>query len=893
MAKVISANNIQSCAKCTNTSEPIGNETSISRLLVSRHYSISSKVNLEFTYDNGESKEITLAIGDEVSVKYTDDSGVLREVVGTITDIRNKEMSESFKSNTSMGNGNYILQFKIDASEEYGSNVLSVYLINIYDIEPAEIDPGEEPVVSPIAWKEEEAISVKDGLLNIPYNRVEAGKVELVVSYGEDVVAFKEEFDAESANENATFSWSLRSFESLKGTSIEGLSYDEDGNYVYHNGDNDLASEVRSIDEDDTKIIPAGTPLNIEISHFDSVGSESKITQVYIVTEEDVAGVTLGSSSTTPDEPEEEVKTYTVTSTVINGTVDNETLTVNEGEFATVVFTSDEGYDLVNITINGENTGYTGEVTEDNITVTIDNITEDKVIIATFSKSEEEEPVVPTTYTISNIVTNGTVDNETLTVNEGESATIIATPNEGYDQVEVTVNGVSEDISIVDNTVTITIDNITENKDVTITFSKTPVTYTITSNVTDGTVDKLSQTITEGETASVVFTPNEGYDQVEVTVNGEPIEASIIDGTVIITIDSITEDKTIVATFSKTPITYTVNNTVANGTVDNETLTVNEGESATVVFTPEEGYDQVEVTINGVTEDISIVDGLVTVTIDSITEDKTIVATFSKTEVVPITATASIVDGNAVISVANNTDKNINATVIVTSSSDEEVYRYNIEDDETEAVPANGSVDVTWNLRKSISGTEEEVYYAENGNDYIVEAGEYTYTVVYEDDKEVTGTITVLEDDTNAAVNDAIWKYGDVVTTSATDKLMTISYNRLVAGDVQLVVKANDSIVFKEEHSFSTINPNANFTWSMRDFSSLNNTSIEGLTYDEDGVYVYHNGDNSHDEVHSIDEDNSKLIPAGTVLDITITIGNSVLVEQYTVTEEDVTNLTH
>ena len=735
MAKVISVNDIQSCTKCTNTSEPIGNETSISRLLVSRHYSISSKVNLEFTYDNGESKEITLAIGDEVSVKYTDDSGVLREVVGTITDIRNKEMSESFKSNTSMGNGNYILQFKIDASEEYGSNILSVYLINIYDIEPAEIDPGEEPVVSPIAWKEEEVISVKDGLLYIPYNRVEAGKVELVVSYGEDVVVFKEEFDAESANENATFSWSLRSFESLKGTSIEGLTYDEDGNYVYHNGDNDLASEVRSIDEDDTKIIPAGTPLNIEISHFDSVGSESKITQVYTVTEEDVAAVTLGSSSTTPDEPEEEVKTYTVTSTVINGTVDNETLTVNEGEFATVVFTSDEGYDLVNITINGENTGYTGEVTEDNITVTIDNITEDKVIIATFSKSEEEEPVVPTTYTISNIVTNGTVDNETLTVNEGESAT--------------------------------------------------------------------------------------------------------------------------------------------------------------VVFTPEEGYDQVEVTINGVTEDISIVDGLVTVTIDSITEDKTIVATFSKTEVVPITATASIVDGNAVISVANNTDENINATVIVTSSSDEEVYRYNIEDDETEAVPANGSVDVTWNLRKSISGTEEEVYYAENGNDYIVEAGEYTYTVVYEDDKEVTGTITVLEDDTNAAVNDAIWKYGDVVTTSATDKLMTISYNRLVAGDVQLVVKANDSIVFKEEHTFSTINPNANFTWSMRDFSSLNNTSIEGLSYDEDGVYVYHNGDNSHDEVHSIDEDNSKLIPAGTVLDITITIGNSVLVEQYTVTEEDVTNLTH
>ena len=724
MAKVISANDIQSCAKCTNTSEPIGNETSISRLLVSRHYSISSKVNLEFTYDNGESKEITLAIGDEVSVKYTDDSGVLREVVGTITDIRNKEMSESFKSNTSMGNGNYILQFKIDASEEYGSNVLSVYLINIYDIEPAEIDPGEEPVVSPIAWKEEEAISVKDGLLTIPYNRVEAGKVELVVSYGEDVVAFKEEFEAESANENATFSWSLRSFESLKGTSIEGLTYDEDGNYVYHNGDNDLASEVRGIDEDDTKIIPAGTPLNIEISHFDSVGSESKITQVYTVTEEDVAAVTLGNTID-PEEP-----------------VDPE---------------------------------------------------------------EPEEPVV-TTYTITNTVENGTTDNETLTVNEGESV-------------------------------------------------------------------------------DIAFTPNEGYDLVEVKVNDEVVESSIIDGVVTVTIDSITEDKTVVVTFSKSPVTYSVTGKVTNGTVDKETQVVTEGESATVVFTPDEGYDKVEVTINGVAEDITLIDNSVTVVIDSVTEDKEVVATFSKT-IIPITETTNISEGIATFNLTNNTEEDIEATVTI-SKSDEVIY------EATETVSAKADSNVTWNLRRTVTGTEEEVYYAENGNDSIVEAGDYSYTVTY-GDSTIDGSITVSEEDTQAAVNDAIWNYGnDIVTTSADDKLMTIDYNRLVAGDVQLVVKANDSIVFKEEHTFSTINPNANFTWSMRDFSSLNNTSIEGLTYDEDGVYVYHNGDNSHDEVHSIDEDNSKLIPAGTVLDITITIGNSVLVEQYTVTEEDVTNLTH
>ena len=895
MAKVISANDVQAgVIKPSDTSEPIGTETSTSKLLIARHYSISSKVNLEFIYDNEETKEITVAIGDEVKVKYTDDSGKLREVVGTITDIRNKEMAESFKSNTSMGNGNYILQFKIDASEEFGSNVLTVYLINIYDIEPADIDPGEDPVVEPISWKEDAPITIENGLLTIPYNRAEPGRVYLVISQGEDSAVFFEEFEADSANENASFTWSLRDFSSLNNTSIEGLTYDNDGNYIYHNGDNQI-EEVHAIDVDDSKIIPAGTALNIEISHFNEVGSESKIAKVYTVTEEDVAAVKSGTP-VTPEDPDEPVtNTYTVTSTVENGTVDNALLTVNEGEEATVTFTPNEGFDKVEVSINGEpvDPGFTDNI----LTILIPSVTENKTINVVFSKTEvedPEEPETPVTYTVTSTVENGTVDNESLTVNENESATVVFTSSEGFDLVSATINGVDTPVSIVDGVVTIVIDSVTENKTVNVVFSKTvvpPTTYTITGNAENGTVDNLPQTINEGEDATIVFTPNEGFDLVSATINDVEESVSIVDGKVTITITNVTENKAVNVVFSKTvvpPTTYTVTSTVENGTVDNDSLTVNENESATLVFTPDEGFDLVNATINEVDTPVSIVDGKVTIVIDSITENKTVNVVFSKTvveEPEPISVTSSIENGIATINVENTSSEDIDANISIFTGESTVTST-------SETISAESNKDITWNLRSVSAGTEEEIYYANNRNDSIISEGEYTYKVSYGEGKEITGTITVTADDVAAATHDAIWKFGEVISTSSDSKLMTISYERLVPGDVELVVKANDNVVFREEHSFSTTNANASFTWTMRDFSSLNNTAIEGLTYDKDGNYIYHNGDNQKSEVYAVDVDNSKIIPAGTVLDITITRGNSVLTKQYTVTEEDVAAVT-
>ena len=623
MAKIVSVNDVKETK--TATEEPQV------KLLVARHYDISSKVNLEFMYDNNESKNISIALGDNVDVSYIDDNGTLQKITGVITDICNKDMATSFKSNTNMGNGNYNLQIKIDASEEFDSKVVSIYLINILDISPAEIDPGEDPVLPPISWNEK-PILVEDGLLTIPYDRAEPGTVDLVVSHGEDVVVFREEFVADAANKDASFTWSLRDFSSLNNTSIEGLVYDKDGNYIYHNGDN-TKPEVTAVDRDDSKIIPANTALNISISHFDELNTESKISKVYTVTEQDVLDVT-------------------------NGYI---------------------------------------------------------------------PPVTPNRYTITSLVENGTVANSTVEVEEGNTTTI-------------------------------------------------------------------------------VFTPNEGYDLVNVTINEVPVEATINDGVVSIMLVDIRENKNINVTFAKTP---------------------------------------------------------------------------SK-----ISSTSTISDGEAIIAVSNNSIEDIPVTLNIKASDDTVVYK----EERTLSAGVENEL-FTWDLRKyKDNPTEEELYNIKNTNADIVSVGNYTYEISSSDNT-ISDTIAVADSDITATSKDACWLYND--EPSVSDGLLNIKYNRLVPGDVQLVVKAADSIVFKEEYNFLTTNANASFTWSLRDFSSLNNTSIEGLNYDEDGVYVYHNGDNTKAEVTAVDRDNDKIIPAGTVLDITITRGKSVLTKQYTVTDEDVIAVTY
>ena len=396
MSKVISAKDLNVKSNDVATGEE--SNTTLAKFLIARHYSITSKVNLEFVYDDDTSKNISLSIGDEVSIKYVDDAGNLKLVEGVITDIRNANMADSFVANSNMGNGNYLLQLKIDASEEYGSNVLTLYLINIYDISPIEIDPGEEVVDFPIVLPDN-AVTMENGKLNITYNTREAGSVLFTVYKGEGEVIYNskseipmilsvdtnEEDNTEVKEVINKIDWDLRDYSSLNGTSIEGLEYDENGNYIYNIGDEDTHEEVAAIKNSNDTIVSADTGVSLSLLFSDTLNIKTRVTTAYKVTAEDVEAAKI---TIAPPEEETPVK-CTVTVTVTNGTSNKEeSYETDLGNSETIEFTpvSDE-YTEITAIVNEQEVN--AELVDGKVTIVIDEIIGDTTVSVLFDKKEE------------------------------------------------------------------------------------------------------------------------------------------------------------------------------------------------------------------------------------------------------------------------------------------------------------------------------------------------------------------------------------------------------------------------------------------------------------------------------------------------------------------------
>lgn len=172
---------------------------------------------------------------------------------------------------------------------------------------------------------------------------------------------------------------------------------------------------------------------------------------------------------------------------------------------------------------------------------------------------EEDEDIPKTVCTIKTLVTNGTADKKIFEVISGEDAAFTFTPNEGFNRVEATVNGVPVDILIANGVATLELTDVMENTEIIVTFSQTAeepevIKYTVTASVVNGTVDKESAEVDSGEGITFTFTPNEGFDLVEATKNGNPLEVSIVDGVVTIELVDVNENTGVVVTFSKTII---------------------------------------------------------------------------------------------------------------------------------------------------------------------------------------------------------------------------------------------------------------------------------------------------------------------------------------------------
>ena len=183
---------------------------------------------------------------------------------------------------------------------------------------------------------------------------------------------------------------------------------------------------------------------------------------------------------------EEEIPNYSFTiESSGNGSVsydgntirnDNWTSSVNAGETCSIIITPDDGYRIKSVKVN--NTDVTSSVS--NNIYTINSISSDTSVEVEF------EAIPPTTYTLSIKATgNGTAtyddiaiknNTKTFTINEGTSATIKFTPDDGNRIKSVKLDDKDATSSVTNNRYTIS--EIAQNMTLEVTFEETPK-YTV------------------------------------------------------------------------------------------------------------------------------------------------------------------------------------------------------------------------------------------------------------------------------------------------------------------------------------------------------------------------------------------------------------------------------
>ena len=255
---------------------------------------------------------------------------------------------------------------------------------------------------------------------------------------------------------------------------------------------------------------------------------------------------------------------------------------------------------------------------------------------------------------------NGTVSYDYLSfrngtfkwyLDEGTSATIVLTPDKGYQIKSLKVNDIDKKSEISNNQYTLS--NISANTTVEAEFEAIPpTTYTLSIKATGngkasyGEADIRDNTskftVNEGSSVTVSFTPDEGYRIKRVKIGNTDVTSSVLDNQY--TISSINGDTTLEVEFEAIPpttyallIKATGNGKVTYADTDirenTSTFTVNEGTSVTITFSPDNGYRVKSLTVNNTDVKSSISNNQYT--ISSISANTNVEVEF---EAIPVTA---------------------------------------------------------------------------------------------------------------------------------------------------------------------------------------------------------------------------------------------------------------
>ena len=260
---------------------------------------------------------------------------------------------------------------------------------------------------------------------------------------------------------------------------------------------------------------------------------------------------------------------------------------------AILTITPDDGYQIKSVKVN--NSDVTSRVYSNSYTISL--------ILSNQSVEVEFEAKPPTTYTLSIRATgNGSASfdgtairskTSTFTLNEGASATISFSPDNGYRIKSVLVNSSDVTSSVSSNKYTIS--NISKNTDVEVVFEKIPSSFTLSITATgNGAVSYDSKTIrsktesftvTEGTNIVISINPDSGNRVKSVKADGTDVTSRVSNNQY--TISNISKNVSVEVEFQEELKSFEsegLNYTVVS--YDDKTIRLSKSEFGTVLEVP-------------------------------------------------------------------------------------------------------------------------------------------------------------------------------------------------------------------------------------------------------------------------------------------------------------------
>lgn len=264
---------------------------------------------------------------------------------------------------------------------------------------------------------------------------------------------------------------------------------------------------------------------------------------------------------------------------------------VNYGESVIFTITPDYGRKIQSVILNGVDV--TNDVTNGRYTVS--NIKDHIVLTVTFGYGDIAIGISCSQGCQIQIngVMLGSGELSTL-IQYGSDVTIRLYPDQGYDIAFVTING-ADVTSKFDNNIYV-MQNVTEQKNIKVVANRTSYHIEVIESE-GGTIIPSSNKVIPGGSVTFKLLPYEGYDVVNVIMNGENITDRFTNGTY--TIESVRTDITIQATFVAKHYTITCNYN-EGGIVMSSVSDVASGGDATILIIPSDSYVLASLMVNGV-----------------------------------------------------------------------------------------------------------------------------------------------------------------------------------------------------------------------------------------------------------------------------------------------------